>query len=429
MNILIVDHSKVFRTMWERTILPLGHESIAATTGRQGLDVLRERRVDLVCVALSLPDMDGVEFCRELRALPQQQSIPVIALTSTVDKKLRERCFAAGFTELHNKTNLDSLVSLVKRMAREHTHQLSGRVLYVEDSSTVAHVMLKILRGMKLEVDHFKSAEEAFSEFNKTNYDLIISDIMVEGEMTGMGLFDRIRGIEGDKSRVPILAVSGMDDTARRIELFRLGVNDFITKPVIKEEVIARVTNLITNKQLFDQVKAQQKHLYELAMTDQLTGLYNRNSLAEFAKKYFSEAKRHDLPLSVIILDLDHFKEINDRHGHLTGDTVLEQVGELLRQNCREEDFAARFGGEEFLLILTHCTLDAARDKAENLRRQLEQLQPAGITVTGSFGVTARPAGERINLDDVLRAADQAVYEAKRQGRNQVVSRPAAAAD
>ncbi|HET9680256.1 MAG TPA: GGDEF domain-containing protein, partial [Gammaproteobacteria bacterium] len=193
----------------------------------------------------------------------------------------------------------------------------------------------------------------------------------------------------------------------------------------IQEEVVARVTNLITNKQLFDQVQAQQKHLYELAMTDQLTGLFNRNSLAEFASKYFSQAARHDFPLSVIIMDIDHFKQINDKHGHLSGDTVLEHIGSLLKSNCREEDFAARYGGEEFLLILTHCTLDCARDKADELRRDLEKLEPAGIPVTGSFGITARPANRKISLDDLLRAADTAVYEAKRQGRNQVVSVPA----
>src|SRR5690606_24150333 len=106
--------------------------------------------------------------------------------------------------------------------------------------------------------------DEAFEAFQKANYDLIVSDIMVEGQMSGVGLVTRIREMDGDKARVPILAVSGLDDSVRRTELFRLGINDFISKPVMKEEVTARVTNLITNKQLFDQVKTQQQHLYEL---------------------------------------------------------------------------------------------------------------------------------------------------------------------
>ncbi|HEX6929654.1 MAG TPA: diguanylate cyclase, partial [Gammaproteobacteria bacterium] len=369
------------------------------------------------------PDMDGVEFCRELRKQPQLRNIPVILLTSTEDKSARQAAFEAGITEIHSKTDVEGLLARVKKFVVELQRDISGRVLYIEDSSVVAHVMVKILKGMKLEVDHFTSADEAYDAFQKANYDLIVSDIMVEGQMSGVGLVTRIREMEGDKSRVPILAVSGLDDSVRRTELFRLGINDFISKPVMREEVIARVTNLITNKQLFDQVKTQQHHLYELAMRDQLTGLYNRNSLKEFAGKYFTEASRHDFSLSLMLIDLDHFKDINDTRGHLVGDTVLEHVGEMLRQNCREEDFAARFGGEEFLLILPHCDLASAVAKAELIRKELELLEPAGVSITASIGITARPRDRAVEMEALFRIADQAVYDAKARGRNCVVVR------
>lgn len=423
MNILIVDHSKVFRTMWNRAVLPLGHHTTLAASGDEALEILRTRRPDLVCTALSLQDMDGIEFCRRLRRQPHYRNTPVIALSSTEDQAVRQRCFEAGFTDIHNKTDMDGLVTLIQRLAAEQNVQVSGRVLYVEDSSVVAHVMLKILEELKLEVDHFTSADAALKAFSEADYDLIISDILVEGKMSGMGLVNSIRSLPSDKSRVPILAVSGMDDTARRIELFKRGANDFISKPMIKEEVIARVTNLITTKQLFDQVKDQQAHLYELAMKDQLTGLYNRNALDEFAEKTLSEARRHTLHVSFIMLDIDHFKLINDQHGHAEGDSVLEQVGSLLRQACRTEDFAARLGGEEFLVILKHCDLKAAMTKAEQLRAALEELEPGGIHVTGSFGVTSQPAGRNLSLDVLLRTADEALYGAKHGGRNQVKTR------
>lgn len=423
MNVLVIDPSKVFRALWDRMVLRIGHEPISVTTGTAGLDALRQRHIDLVCVSLTLPDMDGVEFCRELRKQPQHRNIPVVLLTSTDDKNIRQAAFEAGVTEIHSKTDMDGLLARVKRFINEASRDVSGRVLYIEDSSVVAHVMIKILKSMKLEVDHFTSADAAFEAFQNANYDLIISDIMVEGQMSGVGLVTRIRDMEGDKSRVPILAVSGLDDSLRRTELFRLGINDFISKPVVREEVTARVTNLITNKQLFDQVKTQQRHLYELAMRDQLTGLFNRNSLKDFAAKYFTHATRHDFSLSLMLIDLDHFKRINDTHGHLAGDTVLEHIGEMLRQNCREEDFAARFGGEEFLLILPHCDLASAVAKAELLRKEIEMLNPAGIPVTTSIGVTARPRGRFVEMEALFRVADQAVYEAKARGRNCVVSR------
>lgn len=266
--------------------------------------MLRQRRMSLVCVSLILSDMDGIDFCRHARASPNARDVPLILLTSTSDKDLRRRAFEAGVTDVHPKNDLDSLSKGAVRIAAEHETVSAGHVLYVEDSITVATTMLRVLRGMNLEVDHYDSASEAFEAFMETDYDLVLTDILVEGEMSGFGLVSRIRGGEGtEHGWVPILAISGMEDAARRVELFRLGINDFVTKPVVDQEVQARVNNLITNKQLFDRLQRQQRHLYDLAMTDQLTGLFNRNALAEFVTKACAEANRHDQSLSVVLLD------------------------------------------------------------------------------------------------------------------------------
>lgn len=429
MNILVVDHSKVFRALWRRLVLKAGHEPIMVADARDGFETIRRRQVDLVCVSLTLPDMGGIEFCRQVRGMRQGRRVPLIILTSTEDKQTRLDAFEAGATDLFPKTKIDELFTEAARYAEGGARSISGRVLYVEDSSVVAHVMLRILRELGLEVDHFKSATEAFEAFKGKAYDLVVSDILVEGEMSGMGLVSRIREKIPDKARLPILAISGMDDPARRVELFRLGVNDFISKPVVEEEVVARAGNLISNKQLFDQVQAQRRHLYELAMVDQLTGLYNRNSLNEFASKAFTEANRHDFRLSLILMDIDHFKTINDTHGHLAGDEVLALVGDLLRDSCRNEDFAVRFGGEELMLILPHCGLIGAKQRAEELRGNLEKLRPAGIPVTVSIGVTSRTKGSEASMENLFRVADRAVYRAKKAGRNRVVALEAEAAD
>lgn len=422
MNILVVDHSKVFRALWRRLVLKAGHEPIMVASARDGLETIRRRQVDLVCVSLTLPDIGGIEFCRQVRGLRQGRRVPLIILTSTEDKQVRMEAFEAGATDIFSKTNIDDLFSQAARYIEGGKKHISGRVLYVEDSSVVAHVMLRILKELGLEVDHFKSAADAFEAFKKKVYDLVVSDILVEGDMSGMGLVSRIREQVPDKARLPILAISGMDDSARRVELFRLGVNDFISKPVVEEEVVARASNLVSNKQLFDQVQAQRHHLYELAMIDQLTGLYNRNSLNEFASKAFSEANRHDFRLSLILMDIDRFKDINDTHGHLAGDEVLASVGDVLKDNCRNEDFAVRFGGEELMLILPHCGLIGAQQRAEELRERLEALRPAGIHMTVSIGVTSRAKGSEASMGDMFRIADRAVYQAKEAGRNRVVA-------
>src|SRR5699024_8834835 len=298
----------------------------------------------------------------------------------------------------------------------------SGRVLYVEDSPTVSRIMIHLLGKMNLKVDHFRSAASAWEAFDADRHDMVISDILVEGDMSGVALVSRLREHYPDKTRLPILAMSGLEDPVRRVELFRLGVNDFINKPVIMEEARARISNLIVNKQLFEQVQQQGLQLYDMAMTDPLTGLHNRNALSDFTRQLDRREGQDKAGLSLILIDIDHFKRVNDQHGHLMGDEVLSQVGDLLTRSCRNEDFAVRFGGEELLLVLPGCPLEVATRRAEQLRSALESLQPAGLSITASLRVTAAEPGDNASLEDVIRTADRAVKEAKDMGRNRVVS-------
>ena len=169
-------------------------------------------------------------------------------------------------------------------------------------------------------------------------------------------------------------------------------------------------------------IEKQGKKLYELAMKDQLTKLYNRHYLLEIADKTIKGAERFNKPLSVIVLDIDHFKQLNDTHGHQVGDQVLASVAEFLMNAMRSSDVAARFGGEEFVLLLSHCDLTEAKAKAEDLREKIQQLQPRGLHVTASFGVSALEliSGEA-SFNALFKLADSAVYQAKREGRNRVI--------
>ncbi|WP_019558558.1 diguanylate cyclase [Thioalkalivibrio sp. ALE12] len=423
MKILVVDRSRVFRALWSRMVLAAGHKPIMASSGAEGLARIEENDLELVCASITLPDMSGVEFCRRARARAAGHDLPLILLTTQHDHDIRRQAFEAGATDLHDKTNIRDLFHQAARYGRPVEHAHEGNVLYVEDSPTVARVMIRILEGMGLEVAHFRSADEALQAFDRGTWDLVLSDILVEGEISGMGLVSRLRQQFPDKTSLPIVAMSGLDDQNRRAELFRLGVNDFVTKPVLEDEVRARIGNLLANKRLFEEVQDQRQKLYDMAMIDPLTGLRNRNVLAECAARFFAEANQNDIPLSLILLDIDHFKQINDTHGHLIGDEVLVGVGELLRTTGHESDVALRFGGEEFLLVLPECDLFDAHTRAEELRQQLRELEPAGLTITASFGVTSRPAGREVSMNDLFRVADQAVYQAKGEGRDRVVSR------
>jgi diguanylate cyclase (GGDEF)-like protein len=169
-------------------------------------------------------------------------------------------------------------------------------------------------------------------------------------------------------------------------------------------------------------IEKQGKKLYELAMKDQLTKLYNRHYLLEIAAKTIKEAERFGKPLSIIVIDIDHFKKLNDSHGHQVGDQVLASVAEFLMAAMRSFDVAARFGGEEFVLLLSHCALVEAQAKAEDLREKIQHLQPSGLQVTASFGVSSLEliSGEA-SFNALFKLADNAVYQAKGEGRNRVI--------
>ena len=193
-----------------------------------------------------------------------------------------------------------------------------------------------------------------------------------------------------------------------------IGAVDYITKPISPAIVAARVKTHVT-------LKLQHDKLQNMAMHDQLTGLYNRYFLLADANHKVSKSKRHNYELSVLMMDIDHFKAINDTHGHAVGDDVLKAVADSLSSEKRKEDVLARFGGEEFVLLLDHCNVIEAEIKAEKLRAAIQALQPENLDITVSIGV-AQLNSKETSFSEPLKRADEALYQAKDQGRNRVVT-------
>ncbi len=158
-----------------------------------------------------------------------------------------------------------------------------------------------------------------------------------------------------------------------------------------------------------------------MATHDQLTGLYNRHYLFHSAQKKIARSIRHQTPVSLAMMDIDHFKLVNDRHGHPMGDAILQSVASLLEKQSRKEDIVARFGGEEFIILFDHTELQSAERKAEDLRQLTEQLKPEGLSVTMSFGVVELQSDNN-HIDDMIKRADEALYLAKEAGRNRIVA-------
>lgn len=420
MKILVVEKTKIYQRLIQAMLGDLQIDSDYVDDGQSALQALEQNRYDLLCLDLQLPDMNGLDLCRRLRAEARTALLPIILLTADENESTIKEGLEAGATEILSKSSYAELRRGFKQLVSAMQTEVTGRVLYIEDSPMVAQLTLQLLNNMGLVVDHFVRADLAWDQFLAADYDLVITDIVVEGGFSGVGLLRRIRAMEDERNRIPVLAISGVDDTARRIEILRQGANDYIAKPVIEEELRARATNLITANQLFDTVRRQQQKLEEFAVTDQLTGLYNRHYLHETAQQAVANAARYKHPLSLLLLDLDNFKAVNDTHGHDVGDRVLTELGALIRASCRDGDVAARFGGEEFMLLLVECQMADAQAKAERLRAKIESAQLAGLKVTASVGVSTLQDCPEASFEALLKRADKAMYAAKHAGRNRV---------
>ena len=424
MKVLILESGRLFQKILQDLLIELDCTVSCVRTGEEGLELLKntddETRYDLIIASQHIfdkSDSDFIEHCKS-------SDTPIILLTSEPNETLMRNARAAGIKDIFPKTNITYLKSSIRYYIQgEKSFNIQGgRVLYVEDSPSVAHIVTGYLKKLNLEITHFPSAEEAFHEFTDSDYDLVITDVMLKGTMDGLSLVRMIRATNSHTAKIPILAMTGHDDIQLRIDLLHAGINDYVTKPPVEEELAARVNNLITNKRLADQVREQQRTLYTIAMTDQLTTCHNRHSLQEYAPKYIKDAIRYKHPLSVMILDLDHFKHINDEFGHDTGDIVLSGIGKLLMTTCRQGDVVARIGGEEFMILLPHCNIVDAASKAETLRAMIEMCRPADLTITASIGVAQLLEEHGGNYEDLYKAADTAVYHSKENGRNQVTA-------
>ena len=428
MKVLILESGRLFQKILQDLLVELGCTVSCVRTGEEGLELLvnttDDTQYDLIIASQHIFDKSGSKFIEHCKN--SDRNTPIILLTSEPNDTLLRNARAAGIKDIFPKTNITYLKSSIRYyiQGEKNIDIQDGRILYVEDSASVAHIVTKYLKKLNLEVTHFSTAEEAFHSFTDNEYDLIITDVMLEGTIDGLSLVRMIRASNTHSSKTPILAMTSHDDTQLRIDLFHAGINDYVTKPPIEEELATRVNNLITNKRLVDQVRQQQRSLFDIAMTDQLTTCHNRHSLSDYAPKYIKDAVRYNHPLSVMILDLDFFKHINDEFGHTTGDTVLAEIGKLLMATCRQGDIVSRIGGEEFLILLPHCNICDAMHKAENIRSMIELAEPAGLKVTASIGVASLIKQHDNDFDKLYKAADSAVYHSKKNGRNQITADP-----
>ncbi|HCK10718.1 MAG TPA: hypothetical protein DHW45_12640 [Candidatus Latescibacteria bacterium] len=297
------------------------------------------------------------------------------------------------------------------------------KVLIVVDDRAQFLLIQNFLDGEKLELVAAKDARETFEAIYQQMPDLIIVDIDLQGE-DGFDILRSIR-VEPRYDAIPIVVYSSQNDTDTKTRALDLGALEYLKKPLTSKELAAHVRAILRFKLKQDQIFEEYKRLSELSLTDPLTGAYNRRALDTFLKSRLSESSRHGIPVSCVMFDIDHFKDVNDTHGHQVGDVVIKDISDLVRSLCRQEDALIRYGGEEYLVILFHTPRDGAVIFGERVRESVSEhaFHSGELKITISGGIASLPEDEiPSDPEAMINLADQRLYTAKRKGRDQIVS-------
>ena len=358
---------------------------------------------------LNLPDAPNGEVVDYVIS----KGLPSIVLTGSMDEATRESFIHKDIVDYVYKGNMDD-INYIFRIINRLSKNRQYKVMVVEDSAPFRSALKKILTSLQFQVFTAAHGEEAMTYFtDNPDIKLALCDYRMPVK-DGLEVLKEIRAI-GDKNQIGVLMMTSPSENVNGAIFLKNGANDFIAKPFVKEELICRVNNTIEAMENINQIA-------DFANKDFLTGVYNRRYFYENMNEYVAYAEEHMEPYVVAMLDIDHFKKINDTHGHNNGDKVLKTLAKKLIDETKGDDLIARFGGEEFCIILKDISNEDAVKFFVNLRANIAnckvQLKKEQISFTVSIGVAFSRSDYR--LDELLELADEALYRAKENGRNRV---------
>lgn len=451
-KILVVDDIAANVKLLEARLMAEYFDVVTASSGAEALQILEDISIDIVLLDIMMPGMDGFEVCERIKKNPSLMHIPVVMVTALDQPRDRVRGLAVGADDFLTKPVNDiALVTRVRNLvrlkvltdelrARAATSQQLGlddtvistlndpmegaRILLVDDRSSSRERIASYINKIHV-LDVEEDPQSALFRVADADYDLIIVSLGLQ-DFDGLRLCSQIRSLEQTRS-VPLIVIAEQDDQAKILRALDIGVNDHILRPLDKHEMIARIATQIRGRRYTEQLRNSVQQTMEMAITDSLTGLHNRRYLESHLSSLMRKAVRLNKPISVLMLDIDHFKAVNDTYGHDAGDIVLKDFSNRIRKSIRGIDLACRMGGEEFIVVMPDTDPALAIVVAERIRKAISDkvivVPQTGtrIKITVSIGIAARAPG----LDQpetIMKAADTALYSAKREGRNRVVA-------
>src|SRR5579872_1527431 len=450
-RVLVVDDVPANVRLLEARLSAEYFDVMTAMSGKEALAICERAECDLVLLDVMMPDMDGFEVCRRIKKSPTMHHIPVVMVTALDQPSDRVRGLEAGADDFLTKPIPDlALIARVRSLARLKmvTDELrmravtsrdigiespereavadagrGGRVLIVDDRAT-SHERIAEVLGAEHDVEVEANPNEALFRVAEGNYDLVIVSLGLEN-FDALRLCSQVRSLERTRN-TPILAVAEPDDTPRMVRGLEIGVNDYLMRPIDKNELLARARTQVRKRRYTERLRDNVQMSIEMAITDALTGLFNRRYMESHLATLAEQASSRGKPLALMMLDIDFFKSINDNYGHDAGDDVLRDFAMRIKRSIRGIDLACRCGGEEFVIVMPETDMAVAAMVAERLRRRIAAEQFAieqgarSIPVTISIGIAAL-RGREDTAASILKRADQALYRAKRDGRNRVV--------
>ena len=439
-RILVVDDIETNRRLLEARLSAEYFEVIEAADGLSAIEAARTHEPDLILLDVMMPGMDGFETCRRLKADAALRHIPVVMVTALDQREHRIKGLEAGADEFLTKPVDDvALFARVRSLLRlkvvmdelrlrdtdsdidSEATTMAGRIVV---ASADGYGGRRIVEMFEAPFRARLTSEPLDTLRQARTADLVVIDLTT-ARFDGLRLAARIRS-DAETRQTPILGIVNSDDRASMVRALDLGVTDVILRPLDPGEMQARARTQLRRKAYADALRDRLEESLEMAVTDALTGLHNRRYVVSRLRQNLDVLERSGEHFAAALIDIDHFKRINDSWGHPAGDAVLKGFADRLRRELRAIDIAGRYGGEEFLVLFMGAGRDEALEAAERFRAAMarEPFQAPGtgepIPVTVSAGVTVGEAGD--DVEDVIARADAALYEAKSSGRNRVIA-------
>mgnify|MGYP000162084031 CR=1 FL=1 len=451
-RVLVVDDILPNVKLLEAKLSSEYFDVITALNGKDALELAATKSPDIILLDIMMPGMDGFEVCERLKADPETAHIPVVMVTALTDATDRVRGLEAGADDFLSKPlNDTALMARVRSLVRlkmtidewrirENTASQLGvvsgsdtqmaesfdkaKIMVVEDKVFESDKFIETLQRDDDSVIPAVSSDQAMALAQEHDFDLITVSLNMADE-DGLRLISNLRSNDRTRS-IPILMVAMEEDMKRVAQGLEIGAHDYILRPVDRNELLARARTQVRRKRYHNRLRQNYEQSLNMALTDTLTGLFNRRYLSAHFEKILTNIARTQKPIGILMMDIDHFKQVNDTYGHQVGDEVLVEFADRIAKRLRGFDLVARMGGEEFIAILPDITPQIAMQVSERLRQSIAD-EPFKVSAPeGQIRCSVSIGGviiedPEISVDQALKLADDSLYAAKEGGRNQSV--------